>query len=77
MSVNAVATARLRIGFWCVVFVMIRSARFFDPGREKFKIKQIGRLDRRRAHHVHLLEWQTEANAKAQDRTNGRAFQTS
>jgi hypothetical protein len=43
---------------------MLRRTWFFYPRRQKLQIKKIGRLDGRSAHHVHLLEQQTEANAK-------------
>jgi hypothetical protein len=43
---------------------MIRRTGFFHPCRQKLQIKKIGMLDGRSVHHVHLLEQQTEANAK-------------
>jgi hypothetical protein len=46
------------------MIVMFRRTGFFYPGRQKLQIKKIGRLGGRSAHHVDLLEQQTEANAK-------------
>src|SRR6266513_3166635 len=47
-----------------VVVIMIRRTGFFHPCRQKLQIKKIDRLGCRSAHHVHLLERHTEANAK-------------
>ena len=49
--------------FRCVMLVMTRRPRFLDPGRQQLQIQKIGRLDWRSAHHVHLLEPETESNA--------------
>ena len=65
MSATPVAAAQFgRRLFCCVMIVMFRCTGFFYPCRQKLQIKKIGRLDGRSAHHVHLLEQQTEANAK-------------
>jgi hypothetical protein len=62
---STVAAARSGGRFFArVMVVMIRCAGFFHPRRQKLQIKEIGRLDWRNAHHVHLLEQQPEANAK-------------
>src|SRR5437764_11528259 len=64
--VSAIAIAATQFGrrlFFGVMVVMIRRTGFFDPCRQKPQIKKIGSLDGR-AHHVLLLERQTEANAK-------------
>jgi acyl carrier protein len=47
-----------------VMIVKLRRTRFFYPCRQKLQIKKVGRLGRRSAHHVVLLEQQTEANTK-------------
>jgi acyl carrier protein len=65
VSATTVAAAQFSGRFFCrVMVVMIRCTGFFHPCRQKLQIKKIGRLDGRSAHHVHLLEQQTEANAK-------------
>ena len=46
------------------MIVKLRRTRFFYPCRQKLQIKKVGRLGRRSAHHVVLLEQQTEANTK-------------
>src|SRR5262249_33688848 len=59
-----VAAAQFSGGlFRRVTVVMMRLSGFFHPCRQKLQIKKIGRLDGRSAHHVHLLEGKTEANA--------------
>ena len=65
VSANPVAAAQFSRRLFCrVMIVMIRRTGLFHPCRQKLQIKKIGRLDGRSAHHVHLLEQQTEANAK-------------
>jgi hypothetical protein len=65
VSATTLAAAQFSGRFFCrVMVVMIRCTGFFYPCRQKLEIKKIGMLDGRSAHHVHLLEQQTEANAK-------------
>src|SRR5262245_14885389 len=65
VSASTFAAARFGRRFFSrVMVVMIRCAGFLHPCRQKLQIKEIGRLDGRSAHHVHLLEQQPEANAK-------------
>ena len=64
--VSAIAIAATQFSrrlFFRVMVVMIRRTGFFDPCRQKLQIKKIGSLHGS-AHHVLLLEAQTEANAK-------------
>ena len=49
-----------------LVVIMIRRTGFFHPCRQKLQIKKIDRLGCRSAHHVHLLERHTDANANTQ-----------
>ena len=61
---RAVVAAGFRGLLFCrVMLIPIRHAGLFYPRRQKLQIKQIGRLDRRSIHQVHLLESKTEANA--------------
>jgi hypothetical protein len=65
VSATTVAAAQFSGRLFCrVLIVMIRCPGFFYPCRQQLQIKKIGRLGGRSAHHVHLLEQQTEANAK-------------
>ena len=64
--VSAIAIAATQFSrrlFFRLMVVMIRRTGFFDPCRQKLQIKKIASLHGS-AHHVLLLEPQTEANAK-------------
>jgi hypothetical protein len=66
---TAIAAALFSGGLLCrVTVVTICRTGFFHPCRQELEIKKIGRLDGRSAHHVHLLEPQTESNAKLRTR---------
>jgi hypothetical protein len=63
-SAKPVTAAHFSGRVFCrAVIVMIRRTGVFHPIRQKLQIKKIGRLGRWSAHHVHLLERQTDANA--------------
>jgi hypothetical protein len=44
------------IGLDFYICVTLRLDWFFHPGRQQLQVEQIGSLDRRRCHRLHLLE---------------------